>query len=208
MTTGITANGIDLATIFGPKGTHTAATTGIKSNGTDLNQILLALADGVAVAATGIKVNGSDLNTFFGAPSGTLPINGGTYTATLTRDGTAGAQADVKFAISGGTTWALSAGGRAGTVDPGGNFASGSVPAGSVNVEYTYSILSGATTAITGTTNTQVAVTTNPFIQATISSAGTIGAANGSASITIVFYNSSGTAISTTTFTADMVIQN
>lgn len=210
MTTGITAHGLDLAVIFGAKGSSTAAATGIKVSGTDLNLLLLAKADGVAVTTpTGIKSNGSDLINFFGAPATSLPINGGTYTATLTRDGTSGANAYVEFVISGGgTAWALTSGGTAGTVSPGGNFAGGSVPSGSSTVKYTYANVTGATTTVTGTINSQVAVSTNPLIKANISSAGTIGTGNGSAQITIVFYNSSGTAISTTTFTADMVIQN
>lgn len=207
MTVGIKANGVDLATIFGAKGPTTAAATGIKSSGTDLSQLLLALSDGVAVAATGIKAHGVDLNTIFGAPSGTLPINGGTYTTTLTRSGASGARASVKFVISGGSSWALASSGLAGTADPGTNFASGSLPAGSVNVMFTVANATG-TAQVLGTTGSQIAVSTNPTLESYVASAGTIGTANGSNQVTVTFYNSGGTAISTTTYTASMVIQN
>lgn len=208
MTTGILSNSLDLSTIFGPKGSSTASATGIKVNGTDLNQILLAKADGVAVTTpTGIQVNGSDLINFFGAPATSLPINGGTYTTTLTRSGASGARASVKFIISGGSSWALASSGLAGTADPGTNFASGSLPAGSVNVMFTVANATG-TAQVLGTTGSQIAVSTNPTLESYVASAGTIGTANGSNQVTVTFYNSGGTAISTTTYTADMIIQN
>lgn len=109
MTTGIKVNSVDLATIFGAKGAHTAAATGIESAGTDLNQILLALADGVAVGATGIKSNGADLNTFFGAPSSAGPVKNPGYGnmegIASQSHGSGNATAQVSVIIEGNGTW-------------------------------------------------------------------------------------------------------
>ena len=205
MTTGYTVNGTDLASIFGAKGTHTAAATGYKTNGTDLNAQLLALADGVAIGyATGYKVNGADLNTIFGAPPTSLPINGGTYDAQLTRDGTSGAQCRITFSAN-TSTWVLAPSGAAGTLSPGGNFASGSIPSGATSMSCSWSNVTGLYTPIN---LPQTALSSNPssFFQCT--SAGTIGTASGSATLTIVFYNSGGTAISTTTCNLGVAIVN
>lgn len=65
--TGIRKNGADLNTIFEGITGGGAAATGIRKNGTDLNLIFEPLASGSAAAATGIRKNGADLNTIFAA---------------------------------------------------------------------------------------------------------------------------------------------
>lgn len=182
-------------------------TTGLlhASTGVDLGSLY---ASGNSGITTGLHAaSGVDIGSIFAVPSTSLPINGGTYTTTLTRDGTAGARASVKFVISGGNTWALTSSGLAGQADPGTNFASGSLPAGSVNIMFTTANATGTAQTL-GTTGSQMAVSSNPSLEAFVASAGTIGTANGSIQVTVVFYNGAGTAISTTTYTADMIIQN
>lgn len=205
MTTGYKVNGTDLASIFGAKGTHTAAATGYKTNGTDLNAQLLALADGTAIGyPTGYKVNGADLNTIFGAPPTSLPINGGTYDATLTRDGSSGAQCRITFTAT-TSTWVLAPSGAAGTLSPSGNFASGSVPSGATSVSYTWSNITGQASP---SNVPQTALSSSPSCNIQVTVAGTIGTASGSATLTIVFYNSGGAAISTTTCNLGVAIVN
>ena len=208
MASGYTAiDGRDTDVIFAPysSGTKPSATGFFHANGQDFSNVYQPGNSGVV---TGYKISsGADIGSIFAAPSSSLPINGGTYTTTLTRDGTSGARASVKFVISGGNAWALQSTGLAGQADPGIIFASGSLPVGSVNVEFTTANPTG-TAQTQGTTGTQIAVSSNPTLEAYVASAGTIGTANGSIQVTVVFYNSGGTAISTTTYTADMVIQN
>ena len=74
MTSGIQSNGVDLDSIFSlySSGTHPAA-TGIAINGTDINTRYQPLSSGSPVAATGIEVNGADLNTIFGSGTPVIP---------------------------------------------------------------------------------------------------------------------------------------
>lgn len=205
MATGYQVNGTDLASIFGAKGTHTAAATGYKTNGTDLNAQLLALADGVAIGyGTGYKVNGTDLNAIFGAPPTSLPINGGTYDATLTRNGASGARCTITFSAN-TSTWSLAPSGAAGTVSPSSNFDSGNIPSGAASASYTWSNISGN---VSPSNTPQTALSSSPSGIVQCTSAGTIGTSSGSATLTIVFYNSGGTAISTTTCRLGVSIVN
>ena len=72
-------NGVLVENMYGAKASSTSAATNIKVNGGDLNQIVLALADGQAGPTSNVESNGADLKTFFGIPITSLPINGGTY---------------------------------------------------------------------------------------------------------------------------------
>lgn len=206
MSTGFYIGGVLIENMYGAKGPSTAPETGIKVAGTDLNQLVLALADGQTGPTSGVQSAGHDMKTFFGIPATSLPINGGTYTTTLTRDGSSGANAHVKFAIS-GSTWVLSSSGSGGTVDPGTNFASGSLPVGASTVEFTTASSTGTIQTL-GTTGSAIAVSSNPSLDNYITVAGTIGTGNGSIQVTIVFKNSGGSTISTTTYTASCIVQN
>lgn len=136
MTTGYKSNGVDLANIFSPKGTHTAAATGYKTAGTDLNQQLLALADGSAVAnPTGYKVNGADLNTIFGVTTPGL----GLPTSVTVGSGRAGGTVTLTYNSSG--TWAFSTSGSSATYVPSGAATSGTWLTSGVASDYTISMV-------------------------------------------------------------------
>lgn len=209
MSTGILVNGLDLATIFGAKGSHTAATTGIEVNGTDLNQILMALADGVQLSnPIGIETAGVDLYSIFGAPSGVLPIQGvqlvstNTVTSLLTSN-----ESTLTFTCN-STTWSAAASGTSSgtntleSIPSGGPF-SGSVPSGATSVSFSYSAGggTGAPSVVNGASSF-TALTGSPSIAFTNSRTGGTGSPSGVSydwSLTISFQNSAGTVISTTT---------
>lgn len=67
MASGIKSNGTDLDNIFAPyqTGQSKAASTGIESKGTDLKDRYSKFSYGNAVGATGIESAGNDLNTIF-----------------------------------------------------------------------------------------------------------------------------------------------
>ena len=197
MASGYAVASTDLDSIFGPKGANTAAATGIKVAGVDLNARYLRLADGIALTyATGIKVNGADLNTFFGAPATALPINGQTFNASAT-SGTGASSASYIFSAStsGWSVTGSSSGG--GSVSPG---ASGAIPSGATQVQYTTSVASSAGTFSSSNTTTSGK---QPLTTSQTVSAGATGTPSTVDShiwlnVTITFYNAANAAISTT----------
>lgn len=201
MTTGIMVNGADLANVFGSKGSSTAAATGIKSNGTDLNQLLLALADGKSIGYnTGIKVNGTDLSSIFGiANSNTpLPINGQTFLASSS-SGTSNSSASCSFQAN-NATWQVS-----GTSSSGGSVpsASGSIPTGAVSMQISYTITDSAGAgSVTNQAGSQTTLTSS-FIGIGVNTSSTppSGDNHRFVAVTINFYNSSNANISTTSIT-------
>jgi len=207
MALSILRNGVPLDQLYGTKGASTAAATGCLQNGVDVNQYLLALADGKALGFNaGLSKNGTDFSAIFGIPTGNtpLPINGGTYNAVLTRNGSSGARCTITFTAN-ASTWVLAPSGAAGTISPSGNFASGSIPSGATSVSYTWSNISGS---VSPSNTPLTALTSSPSAIVQCTSAGTIGTSSGSATLTIVFYNSGGTAISTTTCNLGVSITN
>ncbi len=190
MTTGYKYNNADLLGIFGAKGASTAAATGYKTNNVDLNQQLLALADGVDIGFnTNYKVNNTDLRYIFGAPTPALPINGGTYQGDLTLAGNI-YTSKLSFNVS-TSGWSL----------VGQTTESGSIPAGATQV-------SVAVTQTTGTTTLAITQIGKTALSASVMTASMqAGRSSGSpstgdeATFVVTFYNASGTAISTTTFT-------
>lgn len=208
MGTGILRNGVDLLGVFGAKGASTAAATKILSNGTDLNQLLLARADGVDIGYnTGIYANGNDLRNIFGLPAGNtpLPINGNTYNAVASIPTGSTGSAAVGFRITTGNTWAVF------TSVPGDTNHirdSGAVPSGAVNIQVTfgtYTIPSGDADGLGTVTNpaaSQVAVSSNPSCFYTTNTFGSAAGSHGrSYPVRIDFFNSSGVNISTTNIT-------
>lgn len=204
-TTGVLRNGVDIGSYFGAKGASTASSTGIESAGADLNQILLARADGIDIGFNiGILSNGNDLRNIFGAPTGNtpLPINGNTYTHGYTIPSATNGFSTIGFRIVSGITW------QVWYADPTTSatvITSGSVPAGSSTVKFTwgtYSILPGDTDSggtVTNGASSPTSVGSNPSTNYTTS---TVGSSSGSRSrsypFTIDFYNASSVDISTT----------
>ncbi|MDE2270551.1 MAG: PKD domain-containing protein [Xanthomonadaceae bacterium] len=84
MTSGVQSQGVDLDSIFDAfrNGQTAAAVTGCQVNGTDLNARYAPLSAGSAAAVTGIESKGADLNTIFAkiGTSGGLPHADYTYT--------------------------------------------------------------------------------------------------------------------------------
>lgn len=83
MALSILRNGVPLDQLYGTKGASTAAATGCLQNGVDVNQYLLALADGKALGFnSGLSKNGTDFSAIFGTPNTNTPLgmNGKTYT--------------------------------------------------------------------------------------------------------------------------------
>lgn len=205
----------NLDLVFDPyvEGTKPPSTGLLDDSGSDIVNRYAPIVYGSQAAATGLlteQAGHADINTLFAAYGTTrypLPIDGGTYTTTLTRDGSAGAQSAVIFAIV-GSIWSLEPSGIAGTISPSGNFASGSLPSGSSTVEFTTSNHIGTAVSITGTTGSYLAVSGNPSLKTFTTAAGTIGTSDGSIDVTVNFKDGSGIVISTTTYTAHMVIQN
>lgn len=190
MTTGYLIDGVDLASIFAAKGATTAAATGYKTNGADLNTQLLALADGQALGRNvGMTVNGTDLSAIFGVTGGTLPINGQTFVALPTQAGGT-STANLYFNCN-NSTWSVT-GSNSNT--------SGSIPSGATKVGVTATYLSGSTNS-TVTNNlpaytTLTSTTESLNIHLTSSQSNPI---NATYSVTIIFQNSAGSTISTTT---------
>lgn len=208
MALGIKRNGVPLDQLYGAKGASTAAATGCKQNGVDVNQYILALADGVALGFNaGIAKAGTDFSAIFGRPSGNtpLPINGNTYTHVYTIPSANTGFTTIGFRIVSGTTWQVwyADPTTAATV-----ITSGSVPSGSSTVKFTwgtYSVLVGDTDAggsVTNGASSPTAISSNPSTNYTTA---TVGSSSGSRSrsypFTIDFYNASSVDISTTNIT-------
>lgn len=192
MTTGLLVNGVDVASIFAAKGPHTANATGWKSNGTDLNATLLALADGNEIGYnTGAESNGADFRTIFGVSPGSLPIQGQTFTSDPTFAG--GVSTAILDFVTNNSGWSVS-----------GSYSdtSGSVPSGATKCQVTVTYVSGNTgTSITNPLSSMTALTsTNETVQFHLSSAQS-SPINATYTITIVYQNSAGSTISTTTCT-------
>src|ERR1700761_5697376 len=161
VTTNYKVGQIDIGTIFGAKGASTAAATGYKVNGTDLNQLLLARTDGSDIGFnTGIEVSGTDLRNFFAQPNGNtpLPINGGNYTANA-HSATVASVANIVFTMN-SSGWALTStqtpNGGGGTID------SGTLPTGAVTAQFTLTV-----TSSTASTSSSNSAPTNTTISAT-----------------------------------------
>lgn len=205
MSTGFYINGVLIETMYGPKGASTAAVTGIQINGVDLNQLVLALADGQTGPTSNVKSNGADLKTFFGIPLTSLPINGQTFAHSYSIPAGGTGFTSIGFDITGGNTWQVYAGdpSTARTV-----LSSGSIPAGAVSVMYafgTYTIPANEIDAGGSTTNnaaSATAVSSNPSAYYTTATwGGASGSRGRSYPFTITFYNSSNSVISTTNIT-------
>lgn len=204
----IMRNGVPLDQLYGAKGASTAAATGCKQNGVDVNQYILALADGVALGFNaGITKNGTDFSAIFGRPSGNtpLPINGNSYTSGYNIPSASTGFATVGFRIVTGNTW------QVWEANPtNGNIvvASGAVPSGATTVKFTfgtYSVLVGDTDAggtVTNGASSATAISSNPTCNYTTA---TVGSSSGSRSrsypFQIDFYNASSVDISTTNIT-------
>lgn len=197
VTTGYYYNGTDIGTIFGAKGASTAAATGMKVNGTDLNALLLAHADGIDIGFnTGITVAGNDLRNIFASPQTALPINGQTFSA-ASQSGTVSTASSYTFTAN-TSGWAISGSSSSGgAVTPG---TSGAIPSGATQVQYTTSVASSAGT--NSTTNTTSAgrqpLTSTQTV--TVGATGTPSTVDSHIwlNVTITFYNASNAAISTT----------
>lgn len=207
-TTNFLINGVDVGSYFGAKGASTAGATNFKRNGTDLNAILLALADGTNIGFnTNMKVNSNDLRNVFGQPIGNtpLPINGNTYTSGYNIPSASTGFATVGFRIVTGNTW------QVWEANPtNGNIvvASGAVPSGAATVKFTfgtYSVLVGdidAGGSVTNGASSATAISSNPTCNYTTSTAGSSsGSRSRSYPFTIDFYNASSVDISTTNIT-------
>jgi hypothetical protein len=190
MATGWSINNKPVEAIFGSKGAHTAQTTGYQSNSVDLNQSLLALQDGVSVGfATGMEVASNDFENIFGTPSGntSLPINGQTFNGAPTQAG--GFSTCQMYFNSTSSSWSVT-GTQSNT--------SGNVPSGAASLSVQFTYVSGSTGAqVNNLAKTNLSGTTiNGNVKLTSSQSSPITA---NYSVSIVFYDSSGNAISTTT---------
>lgn len=201
MSSGIYIAGVLIETIYGAKGTHTAAATGIKSANTDINALIMALADGQALGRNvGVETNNADLSSFFGVPLNTLPINGASYSAgAVTSSSSVTASLQFQIATSG---WAVV------QIEKGisTTLASGSVPTGAVSCQYTdtWQNASGDTGAgtVTNQMSTYTTITgTNQLIAVALSVAGGGGTKQSTHTEVISMKNSAGSVISTTTIT-------
>lgn len=208
MALSIMRNGVPLDQLYGPKGASTAAATGCMQNGVDVNQYLLALADGKALGFnSGLSKNGTDFSAIFGIPTGNtpLPINGQAYVATDNNAGTTNS-AQLNF-VTNNSAWSVNdLHGGAG----GGNLvvASGSIPTGAVAVLMSWSQTSGSGNTVSNGASAWTTLTgTNVTLSSTASNVGHGAAATGGTiSITIQYRNSASTVISITTTSFDVEV--
>lgn len=194
--------GVPLDTLYGPKGAHTATLTGLQQNGTEVAQLLLALADGHALGFNiGCAKNGTDMSAFFGVTSGNtpLPIDGGNYTASA-HSGTTTSVASLVFTMN-NTGWVLTR--NQSPNGGGGTIASGPLPAGAVTAQFTLNVTSSTsstTSSNSAPTNTTISATTlTASVQAT--SAPSNPEHSITATLQINYLNSGGTNISQTNLT-------
>lgn len=208
MALAITRNGTPLDVLYAPKGASKAADTGLKQNGVDVSNSILALADGQALGFNaGISKGGTDFSSIFGRPLGNtpLPINGNSYTSGYNIPSASTGFATVGFRIVTGNTW------QVWEANPtNGNIvvASGAVPSGATTVKFTfgtYSVLVGDIDAggtVTNGASSATAISSNPTCNYTTA---TVGSSSGSRSrsypFQIDFYNASSVDISTTNIT-------
>lgn len=209
MALAITRNGTPLDVLYAPKGANKAADTGLKQNGVDVSNSILALADGQALGFNaGISKGGTDFSAIFGRPLGNtpLPINGNNYVEGYTVPAASTGYATIGFRITGGNTWQVFG---ASPSDPNHIWASGTVPAGAVNVKYTWGtpfVPGGGADAnggiVTNGASSPAAISGNPQTYYTTATFGSsAGSRSRSYPFTIDFYNGSGVDISTTNIT-------
>lgn len=207
MTLSIQRNGVPLDQLYGTKGSSTAGATGCLQNGTDVNQYLMALADGKPLGFnSGLTKNGTDFSSIFGIPQTSLPINGQTFSASATASepiggGVKTCTANVSFSVSTSSGWSItpSAHTNSGTTNVT-NPMSGSLPNGSVSVSYGWSAsVSDTRTSVTNGASSSTSISSSPSFVIASQSTSAQNEATISGSLTIEFYNSSGSVISTTT---------
>lgn len=211
MALGYYINGVAIESIYGAKGSSTAAATGFKSNNTDLNASLMALADGVALGRNvGMTHAGSDLSTYFGVPSGTLPINGKRYVCTGIWAAGGSGSVQFVFNLTSSSAWATtvtypgssSGSPTAGTQD------SGAVPSGATQVRYTgtWNNASGDTGSYTlsNGASSATALATNVNMTLSMPGSGTT-VRQTTYNFKIEFLNASSVVISTTNFTVELI---
>lgn len=197
---GLMIAGVPITNIYGPPSGTLAAVTGIQVAGVDLNTACLRLQDGQALGRNiGMAKASADMSAIFGVPSGTLPINGGSYSANA-NSGTTSSVASVVFTMNSGG-WSLTK-----TQSPnggGGTIASGSLPTGAVTAQFTLTVTSSTTSTSSSNsapTNTTISSTT---LSASVQANATPSSPERSitATLQINYLNSSGTNISQTNLT-------
>lgn len=206
MSTGFrNASGTDFDDVFDPyvQGTKPAATGYRTSDGVDLNQRFAPLVYGTAAAATGFRLSsGADVNTLWaakGTASYALPIDGTLYSQGVNIPSAGSGNATLTFAIS-GSGWLVTGSGAGGTLTPAaGTRASGALPSGASTVQYTPTITAGSGGTVTNGASAATAVSGNPSIQVTQAGTGTGSGNDVTRSVLIVFRNSGGAVISSTT---------
>lgn len=215
--TGYLINGQDIATWFGPKGASTAAATGFKVNGTDLNQLLMARADGVDIGFnTGLGVNGTDLRNYFGAPAGNtpLPINGKAYHVTGIFAAAGAGSVTFQFQlVSGGGTWVTNCArvGTTGGTPPQGTIDTGANPSGAAYVRFTPTYLAsggdtGPASSVNNSAPSMTAISNGLTLGINLGGSG--GAPTQSTyNFKVEYMNSGGTVISTSNFTCQLLCE-
>lgn len=211
MALSILRNGVPLDQLYGPKGASTAAATGCMQNGVDVNQYLLALADGKALGFnSGISKNSTDFSAIFGVLATSLPVNGYNLISTCTVGSLLTSNTATLTFTANASTWTVSVNGTGGGASvvygtaPSGGPSTGSVPAGAATVQYSYTASgssSGGTQSTTNGASSATVLSSSPSIVFTESRAGgpsTPSGTTGNWSFTITFRNASGAVISTT----------
>lgn len=201
MALSIMRNGVPLDQIYGTKGPSTAIATGLMQNGVDVNQSLLALADGKALGFnSGYQRHSADFSTIFGIPNGNtpLPINGQTFTASSqSATGPSNSSATFNASTSG---WLIFGTSSSGGLTPN---ASGSIPSGAVSVQYSYSITESAGSGSVSNGASSITALSGAGLNFNVlaNSTPSTGDNYRYVALTINFFNGSGTNISTTNIT-------
>ncbi len=177
-------------------------TTGLKhaSSGADLGTLY---ASGNSGITTGLKDSaGNDIGGVFALPAGGVPINGSTYNPGHTTAGTT-SSCTFEFATTNATWTVLFPTG--GTVP---SPASGSIPSGATSVSFAWTQGTPASPAATITNGavSPTALTSGTLdIQANISHTAPGSGQTSTGTVTVKYYNSGGSVISTTVFTVNLV---
>lgn len=210
MTSGIQSKGVDLDSIFAlyVSGTRPAA-AGIEVNGVDIATRYQPLP-GTSAPATGILAHGADLNTLFSTTVNTpLPIDGQTFTHQYSVVSGTGWSA-IGFQIVNGNTYQVYGYDSAHSPTV---LASGPIPSGATQVQFTWGSFTNPTGSDSGGTPTNgaatpTAVSGNPlaFYQT-----GTFGSSSASRArdytFTIDFFNASSANISHTVTNLEAIIE-
>jgi hypothetical protein len=201
--------GVDFDSLFDPyvQGTKPAATGYRTSDGVDLNQRFAPITFGTKGPDVSYRLSGgADASTLWaaiGTASYGLPIQGNVYSQNtrIAHSSSGFAALTFQAAASG---WSVSGSGS-GTLTPAaGTRDSGSLPAGAATVKYSASVSTGAGGTVSNGASTPTAVGSSPSIAITQSGTGTGAGNDVRYLITVIFYNSGGSAISTTTFYFDV----